>query len=69
MTDFNLHIDGMHCAACIRRVTQTLSTTPGVSVQAVLLGHARLSAAHIPASVDLAVAALAKAGFPAHLEA
>jgi copper chaperone CopZ len=68
MPEFNLHIDNMHCGSCIRRVTQTLTDTPGVEVKEVSLGSARFSSSQVPLPVDLAVQALAKAGFPATLE-
>jgi copper chaperone CopZ len=68
MPEFTLHIDGMHCGSCVRRVTQALASTEGLQVQEVRLGAARLSAATEPAPVDLAIAALAKAGYTAHVE-
>jgi copper chaperone CopZ len=69
MTEFTLHIDGMHCGSCVRRVSQALATTEGLKVEEVRIGAARLSAATEPAPVDLAIAALAKAGYTAHVEA
>jgi copper chaperone CopZ len=66
MAEFTLHIDGMHCGSCIRRVTQALGSAEGVQVEEVRLGAARLTAP--PSSVDLAIAALAKAGYTARLE-
>ena len=67
MAEFTLQIDGMHCGSCIRRVTQALASTEGVQVEEVRLGAARLKAQADPAPVDLAIAALAKAGYTAHL--
>lgn len=58
----------MHCGACIRRVSQALATTPGVAVDEVRVGAARLKASGGPGAVDAAIAALAKAGYAAHLE-
>lgn len=58
----------MHCGACVRRVSQALASTPGVAVDEVRVGAARLKASDEPAAVDAAIAALAKAGYPAHLE-
>lgn len=69
MADFTLHIDGMHCGACVRRVTQALASVDGVAAKDVQIGTAVLASKLDPAPVDLAVAALAKAGFAAHLEA
>jgi copper chaperone CopZ len=68
MAEFTLRIDGMHCGSCIRRVTQALASAEGVQVEEVRLGAARLSTNLAPAPVDLAVAALAKAGYSARLE-
>lgn len=67
MAEFTLHIDGMHCGSCVRRVTQALSSTEGVQVEEVRIGAARLKSEDRPA-LDAAVAALAKAGYSAHLE-
>jgi copper chaperone CopZ len=69
MAEFTLHIDGMHCGSCVKRVTQALAAVEGVVVNEVRVGSARLTANLDPAPVDLAFAALAKAGFTAHLEA
>ncbi|MGO9776524.1 MAG: heavy-metal-associated domain-containing protein [Terracidiphilus sp.] len=68
MAEFKLKIDGMHCGACVRRVTQALSAVEGVTVNEVSVGAARLASSVEPAPVDLAVAAVAKAGFAAQLE-
>ena len=69
MAEFTLRIDGMHCGSCVKRVTQALTAVNGVVVNEVRIGAARLTSSQNPAPVDLAVAALAKAGFTAHLEA
>jgi copper chaperone CopZ len=71
MKEFTLRIDGMHCGSCIRRVNQALASAEGVHVEEVRLGAARVSinsGVESPGPVDLAVAALAKAGYTAHLE-
>jgi copper chaperone CopZ len=69
MAEFMLRIDGMHCGSCVKRVTQALASVEGVVVNEVRVGAARFTSSQNPAPVDLAVAALAKAGFTAHLEA
>ena len=69
MAEFSLRIDGMHCGSCVKRVTQALAAVEGVVVNEVRVGAARFTSSQNPAPVDLAVAALAKAGFTAHLEA
>jgi len=68
MAEFTLHIDGMHCGSCVRRVSQALAATEGVTVEEVRVGAARISSSASPAPVEQAVAALAKAGFAARLE-
>lgn len=72
MAEFTLRIDGMHCGSCVRRVgqalAQALGSTQGITVNEVRVGAARLTSAIEPAPVDDAIAALAKAGFTAHLE-
>ena len=68
MAEFTLHIDGMHCGACVRRVSQALTATEGLNVEEVRLGAARVQAADGPEPVALAIAALAKAGYTARLE-
>jgi copper chaperone len=65
MTEFILHIDGMHCGACVRRVGQALSALEGLEVKEVRVGAARLASAQDPPPVDRAIAALAQAGFKA----
>jgi copper chaperone CopZ len=69
MAEFTLKIDGMHCGSCVRRVTQALSAVEGVAVNEVSVGAARLASTLDPAPVDQAIAALAKAGYTARLEA
>jgi copper chaperone CopZ len=67
MAEFTLIIDGMHCGSCVRRVSQALAATEGVIVNEVRVGAARLTSTQDPLPVDLAVAALAKAGYAARL--
>jgi copper chaperone len=60
-----LRIDNMHCGACVRRVSMTLNKLPGTKVEEVQIGAARLETS---ASPDEILAALGKAGYPAHIE-
>jgi len=71
MAEITLRIDGMHCGSCIRRVTQAISNAGPFAVAEVRLGAARFQVPEDAetASTDLAVAALAKAGFSARLDA
>lgn len=68
MAEFVLHIDGMHCGSCVRRVTQALSSAPSLEVEEVRIGAARLKSTDPVPPVDAAIAALAKAGYSARLE-
>jgi copper chaperone len=68
MAEFILRIDGMHCGACVRRVTQALNATGNVEVEDVRIGAARLKSVGENPPVDAAIAALAKAGYSARLE-
>ncbi len=61
-----LRIDNMHCGACVRRVTAALNAVPGTEVEQVEVGMARVRSS---AASEALVAAVAKAGFPAHAEA
>jgi len=69
MAEYTLRVDGMHCGSCVRRVNQTLAAIEGLQVGEVSLGEARFTSSLDPAPIEQAVAALAKAGFTARLEA
>jgi copper chaperone len=62
MSEVTLQVDGMHCGACVKRVTQALERIPGAEVVEVRIGAARVKTED-PAQ---AVVALAKAGYTAH---
>jgi copper chaperone CopZ len=68
LAEITLHIDGMHCGSCVRRVTQALASTGGLQVEEVRLGAARALVPEGTESIDKAIAALAKAGYSAYLE-
>jgi copper chaperone CopZ len=67
MATVNLHIEGMHCGSCVRRVTQTVQSIPGTTAEEVRVGAARLQADST--KVDEILHALADAGFPATVDA
>jgi copper chaperone CopZ len=67
MREINLRIEGMHCGACIRRVTQSLQTVEGAEVEEVRLGAARVEVPEGTAPQSL-IARLGKAGFAARVE-
>jgi len=67
MSEFTLRIDGMHCGACVRRVSQALAAE-GLNVREVRLGAARIESDQDPPPVDRALAVIQKAGYSAHLD-
>jgi copper chaperone CopZ len=68
MAEYTLHIDGMHCGACVRSVTQALASVDGVTVKEVRLGTAQIASSFGPSQIELVIAALDKVGFAARLE-
>jgi copper chaperone len=68
LTEYALRIDGMYCGSCMRRVSQALAATPGIVVDEVRIGAARVSSDENPPPLGLAIAAIAKAGYTAYLE-
>jgi copper chaperone CopZ len=70
MTEIVLRIDGMHCGSCLRRVTQAIGAAGPFAIEEVRLGAARFAAPETePEAADTAIAALARAGYTARLEA
>ena len=53
----------MHCGSCMQRVSQALAATPGIVVNEVRIGAARLSSDENPPPLGLAIAAIAKASY------
>jgi len=64
VSEITLSIDGMHCGACVRRVTQALQRVPETEVEEVRIGAARVKSS----DADAVVAALSKAGYAARAE-
>lgn len=64
MGEITLQIDGMHCGACIGRVTQALQRVPNTVVEEVRIGGARVQSED-PAQL---LAAIAKVGYTALAE-
>ena len=63
--EFSFQIEGMHCGACVQRVTKALNAVPGTQVEAVRVGAARVRSDQ-PAA-DTYLTAIRKVGFEAHL--
>jgi copper chaperone len=64
MKEMSFQIDGMHCGACVQRVTRVLNQVPGTQVDEVRVGAARVHADD--QAPDAYLAAIRKAGFEAH---
>jgi copper chaperone CopZ len=65
MSNMTLSIEGMHCGGCVRRVTAQLQKVPGVQVQDVAVGSAKLAYDPQQASPETVVGALERIGFKA----
>ena len=69
LAEITLRIDGMHCGACVRRVSAALASAPGLAVEEVRIGAARLRTTEDASlSIAAALTALEKAGFRAQVE-
>ena len=64
-----LSIEGMHCGACVRRVTTALTAVPGVQVESVDVGSAKVGFDPEAAKPEQVAAAVDRIGFKAHVEA
>ena len=67
--ELRLKIDGMHCMACVKRVTAALEKIPGVRVDAVEVGSARVGYNPSQATTEQITAAIGKIGFNAQVGA
>jgi copper chaperone len=64
----NLAIEGMHCGACVRRVTSALQSVEGVTVKLVEVGSAKVAFDAAETSPQDIAAALDRTGFPARVQ-
>ncbi|HWZ49989.1 MAG TPA: heavy-metal-associated domain-containing protein [Granulicella sp.] len=62
-----LSIEGMHCGACVRRVTNALQAVPGVAVGSVEIGSAKLAFDSEEATAQEIAAAVSGIGFTASI--
>lgn len=67
-TPLNLRIAGMHCDACVRRVTAALAKVDGVEVKAVQVGRAEVAFDPSKAAPEAIAQAVNKIGFTATQE-
>jgi copper chaperone len=65
MEQLNLTIEGMSCEHCVRAVKNRLTATPGVSVDEVVIGSARLRFDPAKTNVDAIEEAIADEGYTA----
>ncbi len=59
-----LALDGMGCAHCVRAVREALESVPGVTVDSVTVGEARVSYDDAAVSRDAIARAVAAEGYP-----
>jgi copper chaperone len=64
----NLAIEGMHCGACVRRVTSALQSVEGVTVKSVELGSAEIVFDAAETSAQDITAELNRNGVPARVQ-
>jgi copper chaperone CopZ len=64
----NLAIEGMHCGACVRRVTNTLQRVEGVTVNSVEVGSANVAFDGAETSAQDITSALDRNGFPSRVQ-
>jgi len=60
-----LTIDGMHCGACVRRVTTALESVEGVTVASVQVGSAEVLVDTAKASTEEVISSVNRIGFQA----
>jgi copper chaperone len=63
-----LSIEGMHCGACVRRVTDALGKIDGVEVNSVEVGSAKMTFDSERATVEEIAGAVNKIGFTVRSE-
>lgn len=68
MEDVQLSIEGMHCGACVRRVTNALTGVGGVRVDSVEVGSAKVGIDPAATTVEQITSAVERIGFKAHVE-
>jgi copper chaperone CopZ len=66
--ELTLSIEGMHCEACVRRVTAALQGVEGVKVGSVEVGSAKTTFDSNQTSAEEIAAAVNRIGFSAHVE-
>ena len=63
-----LAIEGMHCEACVRRVTNALAAIKGVKVDSVKVGSANVEFDPVAVNPNEITAAVDRTGFRARVD-
>ena len=64
MESANLRIEGMHCQACVRRVTAAIQKLPGIASANVEVGSAKVEFDPGKTSKEAIAGAIQSAGYP-----
>jgi copper chaperone len=64
----NIAIEGMHCGACVRRVTSALQSVPGVTISSVEVGSAKVAFDAAETTAQDITAAVDRIGFPTRVQ-
>ena len=65
MKEVKLNIEGMSCGHCVRAVNEALANVPGVTVEEVAIGSARVRVDESQATTDDVERAVSAAGYEA----
>ncbi len=68
MANVKVEIEGMHCGACVRRVTNALAEVTGMRVDSVEVGSAKVSFDPAVIAPEQIAAAVERIGFKARIE-
>jgi copper chaperone len=68
MENIQLAIKGMHCTACVRRVTLALTGIEGIRVDSVEVGSAKVGIDPAAVAPEQITAAVERIGFKARIE-
>jgi copper chaperone CopZ len=68
MSAIQLEIDGMHCQGCVARATKVLSSVPGVTVENVAIGSAKVEVDETVTTPDSLIQTLQKRGYKTRLQ-
>lgn len=67
MAELGLEISGMSCGHCVGRVSRALQTVPGVTIESVQIGSAKVAFDPALTSAAAITQAVTAAGYEAHV--